>query len=275
MRIQAVEVRAVAAENGFEARNMEKTARRLSLLTAMSRHGFLQDRFALKDGTALHLFVMDMDRLSIDIDIHYTGAGGIDEYPQFVAAMRDVFAREGLLVNRKSLPKPTRDVLVCRAGYMRVADELARRDLVTVDVDFQPNALLAVPVRRASRRLGAWQARNVPLADTYEIMAGKMAALLDRGKARDLYGVSLLQRADWLDFPRLQDVFLTMEARRGLDRRRSAPILSFDSAEIRTYLLPLLRKDVDGATDAEIDALGRRWQSACQAFGDRLLTFPE
>lgn len=46
---------------------------------------------------------MDMDRLSIDIDIHYTGAGGIDEYPQFVAVMRDVFAREGLLVNRKSL----------------------------------------------------------------------------------------------------------------------------------------------------------------------------
>lgn len=235
MRIQAAEIRAVAAENGFEARNVEKTARLLSLLTAMSRHGFLQDRFALKGGTALHLFVMDMDRLSIDIDIHYTGAGGIDEYPQFVAAMRDVFAREGLLVNRKSLPKPTRDVLVCRAGYMRVADELARRDLVTVDVDFRPNALLAFPVRRDSRRLGAWQACNVPLADTYEIMAGKMAALLDRGKARDLYDVSLLQRADWLDFPRLQDVFLKMEARRGLDRRRSAPVLSFNSAEIRTY----------------------------------------
>lgn len=158
---------------------------------------------------------------------------------------------------------------------MRVADELARCDWVTVDVDFRPEALLSVPVRRASRRLGAWQARNVPLADTYEIMAGKIAALLDRGQARDLYDVSLLPRADWLDFPRLQDVFLRREARRGWDRRRSAPVLSFDSAEIRTYLLPLLRKDVCGATDAEIDALGRRWQSACQAFVDRLLTLPE
>lgn len=144
--------------------------------------------------------------------------------------MRDVFAREGLLVNRKSLPKPTRDIIVCRAGYMRVADELARRDLVTVDVDFRPKALLSVPVRRDSRRLGAWQARNVPLADTYEIMAGKIAALLDRGQARDLYDVSLLPRADWLDFPRLQDAFLRREARRGWNRRRSAPVLSFDSA---------------------------------------------
>ena len=122
--------------------------------------------------------------------------------------MRDVFAREGLLVNRKSLPKPTRDIIVCRAGYMRVADELACRDWVTVDVDFRPKALLSVPVRRDSRRLGAWQARNVPLAGTYEIMAGKIAALLDRGQARDRYDVSPLPRADWLDFPRLQDVFL-------------------------------------------------------------------
>ena len=275
MRIQAAEIRAVAAEHGFEARNVEKTARLLSLLTAMSHHSFLQDRFALKGGTALHLFIMDMERLSIDIDVHYVGVGGRDEYPQFVAAMKDVFAREGLLVNRKSLPKPTRDIIVCRAGYMRVADELARRDLVTVDVDFRPKALLSVPVRRDSRRLGAWQARNVPLADTYEILAGKIAALLDRGQARDLYDVSLLPRADWLDFPRLQDVFLRMEARRGWDRRRSTTVLSFDSAEIRTYLLPLLRKDVYGTTNAEIDALGRRCQSAGQAFVDRLLTFPE
>lgn len=236
MRRQAAEIRAVAAEHGFEARNVEKTARRLSLLTAMSHHSFLQDGFALKGGMALPLFVMDMERLAIDIDVHYAGAGDNAEYPQFVAAMRDVFAREGLLVNRKSLPKPTRDIIVCRAGYMRVADELARRDLVTVDVDFRPKALLSVPVRRDARRLGAWQARNVPLADTYEIMAGKIAALLDRGQARDLYGVSLLPRADWLDFPRLQDVFLRREARRGWDRRRSAPVLSFDSAEIRTYL---------------------------------------
>lgn len=71
MRIQAAEIRAVAAEHGFEARNVEKTARLLSLLTAMSRHSFLQDRFALKGGTALHLFIMDMERLSIDIDVHY------------------------------------------------------------------------------------------------------------------------------------------------------------------------------------------------------------
>ena len=53
-------------------------------------------------------------------------------------------------------------------------------------MDFRPKALLSVPVRRDSRRLGAWQARNVPLAGTYEIMAGKIAALLDRGQARDL-----------------------------------------------------------------------------------------
>ena len=68
MRIQAAEIRAVAAEHGFEARNVEKTARRLSLLTAISHHSSLQDGFALKGGAVLPLFIMDMERLSIAID---------------------------------------------------------------------------------------------------------------------------------------------------------------------------------------------------------------
>lgn len=67
MRIQTAKIRAVAAEHGFEARNMEKTARLLSLLIAMSHHNFLQDGFALKGGMALPLFVMDMERLAIAI----------------------------------------------------------------------------------------------------------------------------------------------------------------------------------------------------------------
>jgi predicted nucleotidyltransferase component of viral defense system len=42
------------------------------LLLDTAPHVFHSDRFALKGGTALNLFVREMPRLSVDIDVVYT-----------------------------------------------------------------------------------------------------------------------------------------------------------------------------------------------------------
>jgi hypothetical protein len=42
------------------------------LLLDKAPHVFHSDRFALKGGTALNLFVREMPRLSVDIDVVYT-----------------------------------------------------------------------------------------------------------------------------------------------------------------------------------------------------------
>lgn len=48
--------------------------RLLGLLEGFRSHPFLEDRFALKGGTALNLFIFDVPRLSVDIDLNYLGA---------------------------------------------------------------------------------------------------------------------------------------------------------------------------------------------------------
>ena len=46
----------------------------MGLLGALGSHPFLKGKLALKGGTALNLFVFDVPRLSVDIDLNYVGA---------------------------------------------------------------------------------------------------------------------------------------------------------------------------------------------------------
>ena len=55
------------------------------LLLDTAPHVFHSDRFALKGGTALNLFVREMPRLSVDIDVVYT-----DHRPSREDAMKEI-----------------------------------------------------------------------------------------------------------------------------------------------------------------------------------------
>ncbi len=53
---------------------LEKSVRLLTLLNAFCEHPQLAGKLALKGGTALNLFLFDVPRLSVDIDLNYVGA---------------------------------------------------------------------------------------------------------------------------------------------------------------------------------------------------------
>ena len=53
---------------------LEKVLRLLELLDEIAQDPVLSQRLALKGGTALNVFYLDLDRLSVDIDLNYVGA---------------------------------------------------------------------------------------------------------------------------------------------------------------------------------------------------------
>ena len=107
MRISAERLSAEAAVTGFRSDVLEKVFHLLNLLDAFQRHPFLRGKFVLKGGTALNLFVFNLPRLSVDIDLNYVGAenreGMLAERPKVEQAMHAVFAREGFAVRRVPL----------------------------------------------------------------------------------------------------------------------------------------------------------------------------
>ncbi len=60
--------------DGFQPRTVDKVERLLDLLEEMDRHPALRGRLAMHGGTAINLFMLDMPRLSVDIDVSYIGS---------------------------------------------------------------------------------------------------------------------------------------------------------------------------------------------------------
>ena len=249
MRISAERLVAAAEATGFRADMLERVAQLLGLLEAIQRHPFLRGKLALKGGTALNLFVFDVPRLSVDIDLNYVGAAGreamLAERPQLEEALGGVFAREELS-NRQITAEHAGGKWVLR--YLASSGQTGRID---VDINYMYRVPLWPVIVTDSRRVGGWQATGVPVIDVHELAAGKLAALLSRQRARDLFDSRLIFSIDALDPGRLRTAFVVYGAMNRRDWRTvSADDVSFDASELAGQLLPALR----GRTGQSIEA---------------------
>ncbi len=104
MKLSAERLNAKTESTGFRPDILEKVAHLLGLLNTFQQHPFLKEKLVLKGGTALNLFVFDIPRLSVDIDLNYVGAESRDamlkERPKIEQAIHAVFKREGFEVRR-------------------------------------------------------------------------------------------------------------------------------------------------------------------------------
>lgn len=272
MRISAERLITEAQATGFRPDVLEKVAQLLGLLDAIRSHPFLRDRLALKGGTALNLFVFDVPRLSVDIDLNYVGsesrAGMLEERPRLEDALQAVFGREDFTVRR--MPSE-------HAGgkwslrYPTAAGQTGRID---VDVNYMYRVPLW-PVRPAdSHRLSGWQATDIPVLDIHELASGKLAALLSRRRARDLFDCRQLLSLDTLDWTRLRTAFVVYGAMNRRDWRTvTTDDVAFDPRELSSQLLPSLPASAVAGMDAA--EYGRMLVEDCQGALSALLPFDE
>ncbi len=146
--------------------------------------------FALKGGTALNLFVRDMPRLSVDIDLTYLP---FDAYDEALAKIR----------SEVSAIAATIELQVPGASSQLAEGETPRLLVRTPEasIKVEPNVVLRghlLPTVEselcpaASRDFELFvQVRRLSSAELY---GGKLCAALDRQHPRDLYDVLLLQR---------------------------------------------------------------------------------
>jgi predicted nucleotidyltransferase component of viral defense system len=76
MVFSEVELRQASDSTGFDLELIEKVWHLLGLLEAINADSYLESRLVLKGGTAINLFVFQLPRLSLDIDLNYIGTAG-------------------------------------------------------------------------------------------------------------------------------------------------------------------------------------------------------
>ncbi len=240
MRISREKLLAEAGLTHFRPDVLEKVVHLLGLLETIQSHPFLKGKLALKGGTALNLFVFNVPRLSVDIDLNYIGAEdkitALKERTDLEKALQSVFSREDFTVQRMPSEHAGGKWLL---QYMSSTGQMGNLE---VDINFMFRIPLWPIIPKDSNPVGSWQAKNISVLDIHEIAAGKLAALLSRKQARDLFDCRNLFHAACLDIRQLRIAFVLYGAMNRKDWRTvSMEDIDFDSDELARQLTPTLR----------------------------------
>ena len=148
--------------------------------------------FALKGGTAINLFVRDMPRLSVDIDLTYLPLNDRN------AALDDIESALMRIGDRIKRADPAMVVTSSAPGTQTQNNRLVARTRERVQIKIEVTPVLRgcvyAPVmmgvsEKTEDRFGFAEINTLSFADLY---AGKIMAALDRQHPRDLFDIHLL-----------------------------------------------------------------------------------
>jgi predicted nucleotidyltransferase component of viral defense system len=160
------------------------------LMTQVAPVVFADTIFALKGGTAINLFIRDMPRLSVDLDLVFRDYTLPREraLEQITAALRQSAERlksQGFQTHTVSAMDASETKFLVRRGNIEVK----------IEVNFVMRGILH-PVRAASLTAKAREALladlELPVASLEDVYGGKLVAALDRQHPRDLFDVMQL-----------------------------------------------------------------------------------
>jgi len=142
--------------------------------------------FALKGGTAINLFVRDLPRLSVDIDLTYLPVAPRPE------SLADIDAAMKRIAGRIKATIPDAQITEAKTENT-VVKLIVRSQSVQIKIEvtpvlrgcvFEPGMMSVKPA--VEEEFGFAEARTVSFEDLY---AGKIVAALDRQHPRDLFDV--------------------------------------------------------------------------------------
>jgi predicted nucleotidyltransferase component of viral defense system len=243
MKLIESDIIPIAEKTGFRIEMIEKVLLLMNLLNTLNSHPFLKGKWALKGGTALNLFLLNLPRLSVDIDINYIGKLDreqmLAERPGIEQAAQAVFSREGFIIKR--LPEEYAGGK-WRLGYQSITGQPGNLE---VDLNFMYRQPLYDISIANSHPFGNFQAKKIPVLDLHELAAGKLAALLSRGQARDLYDCYQILSMHDIKHDYLRIAFVVCGAMNRKDWRTvSIKELDFDITELARQLMPTLHIEI-------------------------------
>lgn len=178
--------------------------RHVALLLGVLPYVSRETCFALKGGTAINLFIRDMPRLSVDIDLTYLPLEERDE------SLCNISRALGRIAD--SIELALSGISLQQVGAAdQVLKLLVQRDRLRIKIEVSP--VLRGSIRVASMRgvspsveqtFGYTEAQ---IMHAHDIYAGKICAALDRQHPRDLFDMKIFFETDEIT-DELLDIFM-------------------------------------------------------------------
>lgn len=173
-----------AKETRFLKNSLEKMLRLLDILSILKTNPVTKNAFVLKGGTALNLFILDIPRISVDIDLNYIQS----------------ISRSSMLKDRRTINSEiqkifhstyeiriSKDVHALTQFEFRYATISGSSDMLKLEINYLKRITLLSPQIVRINRFD----RNIDFLclDFLELLASKTIALLNRYTPRDLFDV--------------------------------------------------------------------------------------
>jgi predicted nucleotidyltransferase component of viral defense system len=254
LKISSNRLNEIAAETGFRPDSLEKVIRLLDLLNQIVENKTVKDKLVLKGGTALNLFIFDIPRLSVDIDLNYIGAADLEtmqtERPELEAELIGICRLAGFTVNE--IPSDDHAGGKWKLSYQTAFGTASNLEL---DLNFMHRVTFHPVKLLDSKVVGTYQAVQIPVLDTMELAAGKLSALLTRNASRDLFDTARLSEFVEVESDefRLMHVLYGAMNPRADWRQVGIDNIAADLKELKRKLVPVLRtKDLAAKRDDEM-----------------------
>jgi predicted nucleotidyltransferase component of viral defense system len=259
MKLDPSGFRATSDATGFEAGNLEKLLRLRELLTEFHKHPFLRNKLALKGGTAINLFYLDIARLSVDIDLNYIAHVDRDEMlgerPDITTAVEQVATGLGYKLQNGT------DDHALREWHVGYRNHSGAPDRIQVEINFLMRASALPP-----QVLPAAAVANAPPCEflviaVEELFTGEIKAMIDRRHPRDLYDLFRFAKSSLnydSDVLRKLAVLFASTMDRDFRTYNVDRVSEVDPKEIGRLLYPLLRRTIGQSSP-------RCWRVPCRS----------
>lgn len=263
-----------AKNTGFRAEILEKVLLLMQLLSEFEFYPQIQNKLALKGGTALNLFYFDLPRLSVDIDLNYIGSA----YRGIMLKEQEVIQKTMISICQKQGFYLDRNPKVHAGGKMiwRYPSVITQTGNLEIDLNYMFRTPLWPIEFKSSCTVASTQIHNIPVLNLHELSAGKLCALIDRHTGRDLFDTYHLLTQTTLDDKKLR---LALVVYAGISRKNdlrkiNADHIIFNLDELRNRLIPLLSQHTLNKIDS-VKLWAEQLAIACRQAFHRFLPLVE
>ena len=199
------EIKLLAMENNFIANNVEKVLRLCDVLDFINENKISQ-YLALKGGTAINLFLLGLERLSIDIDfdflINLTKDNLVLIRNDIKNTITGFMLNEGYFLSDKSKFTHSLDSFVF--SYNTTSNS---KDILKIEINYS-NRVHILNVKNDSILIELNRRVCINRLDDYELIGSKINALILRTTPRDVYDVYKLLNRFNLEMPYIRKVVI-------------------------------------------------------------------
>lgn len=236
----------VAKDNGFNAGMLEKVLRLVDVLTFFNETPILRDNLALKGGTALNLIVFDLPRLSVDIDLDFCQNVGKAEMLASRELINDVIMRymtsQGYILGNNSKNHHALDSF--EFFYQNAA---GNRDNIKIELNYMLRTHVFDCVNSTLRVDCLGLSVPVMSLSLVDLLGSKTAALINRGKPRDLYDFKNILQAGLINSENIDIYRKTVAFYLALSSQHLSLPISYENIEkislqdIKKSLYPVIK----------------------------------